>query len=78
MIARVFDAAAGGAGDYFEIQPLYAQNMVTCFARLDGRSVGIIANQPKVMAGVLDINCLGQGGAVHPLLRRLQHSPGHP
>jgi len=51
VIARVFDA-----GDYFEVQSLYAQNMVTCFARLAGRSVGIIANQPKVMAGVLDIN----------------------
>jgi acetyl-CoA carboxylase carboxyltransferase component len=51
VIARVFDS-----GDYFEVQPLYAQNMVTSFARLGGRSVGIIANQPKVMAGVLDIN----------------------
>jgi acetyl-CoA carboxylase carboxyltransferase component len=57
VIARVFDAPApGGAGDYFEIQPMYAQNIVTCFARLDGRTVGIVANQPKVMAGVLDIN----------------------
>jgi acetyl-CoA carboxylase carboxyltransferase component len=35
---------------------MYAMNMVTCFARLGGRSVGIVANQPKVMAGVLDIN----------------------
>jgi methylmalonyl-CoA decarboxylase subunit alpha len=52
VISRVFDS-----GDFFEIQPMYAQNIVTCFARLGGRSVGIIANQPKVMAGVLDINC---------------------
>ena len=51
VIAQVFDS-----GDYFEVQPLYAQNMLTCFARLAGRTVGIIANQPKVMAGVLDIN----------------------
>ncbi len=51
VIAQVFDD-----GDYFEIQPLYAKNIVTCFARLGGRSVGVIANQPKVMAGVLDIN----------------------
>ena len=51
VIARVFDA-----GDFFEVQPLYAQNIVTCFARLGGRSVGVIANQPKVLAGVLDIN----------------------
>jgi len=56
VIARVFDLDPTGSTNYFEIQPLYAQNMVTCFARLDGRSVGIVANQPKVMAGVLDIN----------------------
>ncbi|HET7838204.1 MAG TPA: carboxyl transferase domain-containing protein [Rectinemataceae bacterium] len=51
VIRNVFDS-----GDFFEIQPLYAQNIVTCFARLGGRSVGVIANQPKVLAGVLDIN----------------------
>jgi acetyl-CoA carboxylase carboxyltransferase component len=51
IIARVFDS-----GDYLEVQALYAQNIVTCFARLAGRSVGVIANQPKVMAGALDIN----------------------
>ena len=36
--------------------PFYATNIITCFARFDGQSVGIIANQPKVMAGCLDIN----------------------
>ncbi|HOX31672.1 MAG TPA: carboxyl transferase domain-containing protein [Spirochaetales bacterium] len=51
VIKDVFDD-----GDFFEIQPIYAQNIVTCFARLAGRSVGIVANQPKVLAGVLDIN----------------------
>jgi len=51
VIARVVDA-----GDFLEVQPDYAKNIVTCFARLGGRSVGIIANQPAVMAGVLDIN----------------------
>ncbi|MCX7025757.1 MAG: methylmalonyl-CoA carboxyltransferase [Spirochaetes bacterium] len=51
VISRIFDN-----GDYFEIQPLYAKNIVTCFARLAGRSVGIVANQPKELAGVLDIN----------------------
>jgi len=51
IIARVFDN-----GDYFEIQPFYAKNMITCFARLGGHSVGIIANQPNEMAGVIDIN----------------------
>jgi acetyl-CoA carboxylase carboxyltransferase component len=51
VIKRVFDD-----GDFFEIQPLYAQNIVVGFARLAGRSVGIVANQPRNMAGVLDIN----------------------
>ena len=41
---------------FFEIMPHYAQNIITGFARLDGRSVGIIANQPAHLAGVLDIN----------------------
>ncbi len=42
--------------DFFEVQPTYAANIITAFGRLNGRSVGIIANQPKVMAGCLDIN----------------------
>ncbi|WP_422449229.1 acyl-CoA carboxylase subunit beta, partial [Thermoanaerobacterium sp. DL9XJH110] len=43
-------------GDFFEVQPLFAQNMITGFARLAGHSVGILANQPKHLAGCLDIN----------------------
>ena len=43
-------------GNFFEVMPHYAQNMVVGFARLDGRPVGIVANQPAVLAGVLDIN----------------------
>jgi propionyl-CoA carboxylase beta chain len=43
-------------GEFFEVQPFYAMNMVVGFAHLDGRPVGIVANQPKVMAGALDIN----------------------
>ncbi|MCL2561222.1 MAG: acyl-CoA carboxylase subunit beta [Rikenellaceae bacterium] len=43
-------------GEYLESQKLYAPNIVTCFARFNGQSVGIIANQPKFLAGVLDIN----------------------
>jgi acetyl-CoA carboxylase carboxyltransferase component len=43
-------------GEMFEPHEYYAPNMVVCFARLNGRSIGIIANQPKVMAGCLDIN----------------------
>ncbi len=43
-------------GEFYESHKHYAQNIITCFARLDGRAVGIIANQPNVMAGCLDIN----------------------
>jgi propionyl-CoA carboxylase beta chain len=43
-------------GEFFEVQPYYAMNIVVGFARLDGYSVGIVANQPKAMAGALDIN----------------------
>jgi acetyl-CoA carboxylase carboxyltransferase component len=42
--------------EFFEIQPSYARNIVIGFGRVDGRSVGIVANQPNVMAGVLDIS----------------------
>ena len=43
-------------GEFYESQQYWAQNIITCFARMDGQTVGIIANQPKVMAGCLDIN----------------------
>ncbi|MBW1616512.1 MAG: methylmalonyl-CoA carboxyltransferase [Deltaproteobacteria bacterium] len=43
-------------GEYFEPHQHYAKNMVVCFARLSGRTVGIIANQPNVLAGCLDID----------------------
>ena len=43
-------------GDFFEPHQHYAQNIITAFARLNGRSIGIIANQPKVLAGCLDVD----------------------
>jgi acetyl-CoA carboxylase carboxyltransferase component len=43
-------------GDFFEPQHHFAQNIITAFARLGGRPVGIIANQPKVLAGCLDVD----------------------
>lgn len=42
--------------DFLEVQPLFAPNIVVGFARVEGRSVGIIANQPSQMAGTLNIN----------------------
>ena len=41
-------------GDFFEIQAAFARNMVVGFARMEGRTIGIVANQPLMLAGVLD------------------------
>jgi acetyl-CoA carboxylase carboxyltransferase component len=43
-------------GEFYEVQELYAQNILVGLARLDGRTIGIIANQPTVLAGCLDVN----------------------
>jgi len=43
-------------GDFFEPHQYYAQNIIICFARLNGRAIGIIANQPKFLSGCLDID----------------------
>lgn len=56
IIKRVVDD-----GDFLEVQPMYAGNIVVGFARMNGRSVGIVANQPKVLAGVLDIKSSNKG-----------------
>nr|KAG5701443.1 hypothetical protein BaRGS_032775 [Batillaria attramentaria] len=47
--------------EIFEIMPDYARNIVVCFARMDGRTVGVVGNQPKVAAGCLDINSSVKG-----------------
>jgi acetyl-CoA carboxylase carboxyltransferase component len=49
-------------GDFMEVQEYYAQNIVTAYARINGASIGIIANQPKVLAGCLDINASDKAG----------------
>ncbi len=48
--------AVADDGGFLEIQPEYAANIVVGFCRLGGRSVGVVANQPAVLAGVLDVN----------------------
>jgi len=48
-------------GVFFEVQKDWAQNIVVGFSRMNGKSVGIVANQPKVMAGVLDSNSSVKG-----------------
>jgi len=56
VITRVVDRDS-----FFEVHEEYAQNIVVGFGRLAGRSIGIIANQPAVLAGVLDINSSDKG-----------------
>jgi propionyl-CoA carboxylase beta chain len=56
LILKVVDEA-----DFFEIAPEHARNIVTGFARMDGKTVGIVANQPQVLAGVLDIDSSCKG-----------------
>jgi acetyl-CoA carboxylase carboxyltransferase component len=50
VVRRVVDD-----GDFFEVFPFWAMNIVIGFARLDGHTIGVVANQPKVLAGTLDI-----------------------
>jgi len=48
-------------GDFFEIMPDYAKNIIVGFGRLEGRTVGVLGNQPLVAAGCLDINASVKG-----------------
>jgi len=59
-IARVIELVVDD-GDFFEVAPLYAQNIVVGFARLNGHAVGVVGNQPKALAGVLDIDASIKG-----------------
>jgi acetyl-CoA carboxylase carboxyltransferase component len=56
LIERVFDRHPDGKKNYFELFAGFATNIITCFARLDGATVGVIANQPLSKAGCLDID----------------------
>ena len=48
-------------GEFFEVQPKFAKNIIIGFARFNGQSVGIVANQPSAYAGVLDVNASRKG-----------------
>jgi len=54
-------AALVDDGEFFEVQPDYARNIVVGFGRMDGYVVGVVANQPDYLAGVLDINASDKG-----------------
>jgi propionyl-CoA carboxylase beta chain len=56
VIERIVDS-----GDFLEVHASYGQNMVVGFARMSGRSVGIVANQPAYLAGALDIDAARKG-----------------
>jgi len=57
IITRIVDG-----GEMLEVQPLYARNIIVGFARLNGYSIGIVANQPKYQAGALDIDSSTKAG----------------
>ncbi len=57
LIAKVADD-----GEFFELQPGHAGNIIIGFARIEGHTVGIVANQPMVLAGCLDINASKKAG----------------
>lgn len=76
-------AAIVDGGEFLEVQAEYARNIVVGFARLDGHPVGIVANQPDFLAGVLDINASDKGArfirfcdAFHIPLVTLVDTPG--
>src|SRR5574342_1100133 len=76
-------AAIVDRGRFFEIKPGWAKNLITCFARLGGRPVGIIANQPMVLGGALDVDSADKAArfimlcdAFHISLVFLQDVPG--
>ncbi|HVL96960.1 MAG TPA: acyl-CoA carboxylase subunit beta [Solirubrobacteraceae bacterium] len=52
VVARVVDG-----GSLLEVQPRWARNVVCAFARLEGRAVGVVANQPRFLGGVMDADC---------------------
>jgi len=57
VIRKVLDE-----GDFFEVQPAHAANIICGFGRVEGRTVGVVANQPMALAGVLDINSSKKAG----------------
>ena len=81
-VVEVIESLMDG-GEFLEVQPDYAANLVVGFARLNGQPVGLIANQPFHLAGALDINAADKGGrfirfcdAFHIPLITLVDTPG--
>ena len=62
------------ADSFLEVHKAYAENIVVGFARMGGRSIGVVANQPAYLAGVLDINSSKKGRAFCAILRCIQYT----
>jgi propionyl-CoA carboxylase beta chain len=56
VIEHVMDSTGEGSADFLEVQALFAPNIICGFGRVEGRSVGVVANQPMQFAGTLDID----------------------
>jgi acetyl-CoA carboxylase carboxyltransferase component len=76
-------AAIVDRGHFFEIKPAWAKNLITCLARMGGRPVGMVANQPMVLGGALDVDSADKAArfimlcdAFHIPLVFLQDVPG--
>ena len=69
--------AIADEGAFLEVHRHFAKNIIVGFARLGGRPVGIVANQPAHLAGTLDIDASVKARALRALLRRVQHPAGH-
>ena len=63
--------------DFLEVHRLFAPNIIVGFARLDGRPVGIVAQAAGIPGRRPGHRCVGEGGPVCPVLRRLQRAAGH-
>ena len=61
VIRHIVDRDETGEGYFFEVHKHYARNIIVGFARMNGRPVGILANQPSVLAGVIDIDASVKG-----------------
>lgn len=64
-------------GDFFEIMPKYAKNMIVGFSRMNGRTVGIVGNQPNAAYGVLDIDASVKGMRCAAVLPRATEYGAH-
>ncbi len=72
VITRVVDD-----GEFLEVHERWAENIVCGFARLGGHVVGVVGNQPKALAGVLDIDSSVKARPLRPDVRRVQHPARH-